>query len=263
MAKTIAITGKGGTGKTAVATMAVRTLLDAGLTPVLAVDADPNCNFDAALGVQPELTLGGVRESEVAERGLQPAGMSKPEYFEYRTRQALVEGVGFDFLAMGRPEGPGCYCFANSLLRDALDRLVNAYEWIVVDCEAGLEHFSRRTARSIDLLVALSDPSRRGLDTVRNVLNLAASLETPVGETVVAVNRCPSPVPQGVLDSAAALGLEVAGYLPEDPEVTRRDVLGEPLLATPGDGALLSAVRELLAGTKTVGAPAAGVSERP
>lgn len=263
MAKTIAVTGKGGTGKTAVATMVVRTLLDAGFKPVLAVDADPNCNFDAALGVEAELTLGGVRESEIEERGLQPAGMSKPEYFEYRTRQALVESVGFDFLAMGRPEGPGCYCFANSLLRDALDRLVDAYEWIVVDCEAGLEHFSRRTARSVDLLVVLSDPSRRGLDTVRNVLDLAAGLDTPVGEAVVAVNRCPSPVPQGVLDSAAALGLEVAGYLPEDPEIARRDVMGEALLETPDDGALLGAVRELLAGTTTVGPQVAVMPERP
>jgi len=127
------------------------------------------------------VTLGGVRENQLSEPGAMPPGMSKPEYFEYRTRQALVESIGFDFLAMGRPEGPGCYCFANSMLREALGRLESGYAWIVVDCEAGLEHFSRRTASAIDLLIVLADRSRRALETVKTVSELAQSLATPVG----------------------------------------------------------------------------------
>lgn len=253
MAKTIAVTGKGGTGKTAVAAMVVRVLLDAGAKPVLAVDGDPNSNFGATLGVRAETTVGSIRESEIQERGLLPPGMSKPEYFEYRTWQALVEAEGFDFLAMGRPEGPGCYCFANSLLRAALDKLAEKYAWMVVDCEAGLEHFSRRTAGDIDLLLLLSDPSRRGLDTVRTVIDLAESLETRVGETVIAINRCSEPLPEPLASAARELGLTISACLPEDPEIARRDLYGEPLLTVDAQAPLLSGVRQLLAGTATIG----------
>ncbi len=253
MGRVIAITGKGGVGKTAVASMVVRTLLDAGARPILAVDADPNANFHATLGVTPEMTLGSIRESEIRQPDAIPSGMSKPEYFEYRTRQALVEATGFDFLAMGRPEGPGCYCFANSLLREALGRLEAAYAHIVVDCEAGLEHFSRRTASHIDLLVILADASRRSLETVKTVVDLAASLATPVSETVVAINRAPSPPPAALAQTAAELGFEVSAYLPEDPMVTELDMQGRPLLHASPDSPLRQAVAALLTGTRTLG----------
>ena len=254
MAKTIAITGKGGTGKTAVSSMVVRARIDAGGKPVLAVDGDPNANFHATLGVDVDITIGGIRESEIEERQLLPPGMSKPEYFEYRTRQALVESTGFDFLSIGRPEGPGCYCFANSMLRAALGKIEGGYSWIVVDCEAGLEHFSRRTAGAIDLLVILSDPSRRGMQTARNVISLADSLETHLGEVVVAVNRCPDPIPEAMAKAAEDLDLTINACLPEDAEVGRRDLYGDPLLTIPDDSPLLGAVRSLLGATRVVGA---------
>lgn len=253
MGKVIAVTGKGGTGKTAVATMVVRVLLDAGARPILAVDADPNSNFHATLGVTPEMTLGSVREAEIREPGVVPPGMSKPEYFAYRTQQALVESIGFDFLAMGRPEGPGCYCFANSLLRDALGRLESTYSWIVVDCEAGLEHFSRRTASAIDLLIILADPSRRALETVNTVIQLARSLDTPVGEIAVAVNRCPSPPPAALTETLRELDIAPQGFLPEDPLVTELDIQGQTLLNVASDSVLRQAVADLLAQTATVG----------
>ncbi|MBC7286708.1 MAG: AAA family ATPase [Armatimonadetes bacterium] len=258
MGKTIAVTGKGGTGKTAVASMVVRVLLDAGARPLLAVDGDPNSNFGGALGVRAELSVGSIRESEIEDRGLLPAGMSKPEYFEYRIWQALVETDGFDFIEMGRPEGPGCYCFANSMLRTALDKLAGRYQWIVVDCEAGLEHFSRRTAGDIDLLVLLADPSYRGLETARKVLDLAASLGTRIGESVVAVNRCPDPMPAQLVAAAARLGITISACLPEDAEIKRRDLSGEPLISIPGNSPLLAGVRAFLASTRTVGPVLAG-----
>lgn len=253
MAKVIAVTGKGGTGKTAVSTMIVRALLDAQAGPILAVDADPNANFHTTLGVTPEITLGGIRESQIREAGVIPPGMSKPEYFEYRTREALVEATGFDFLAMGRPEGPGCYCFANSLLREALGRLESGYAWIVVDCEAGLEHFSRRTATAIDLLLILADPSRRAVETVGTVLALADSLATPVGEIAVAINRCPTPPPEAVLEALAEQGPAAAAFLPQDPLVADLDMRGQTLLDAPESSSLRQAVRAMLAQTQCAG----------
>jgi len=252
--KVIAVTGKGGTGKTAVSTMVVRALLDAGARPILAVDADPNANFHATLGVTPEITLGSIRESEIRKPDVIPPAMSKPEFFEYRTREALVEANGFDFLAMGRPEGPGCYCFANSLLREALGRLEAGYAWIVVDCEAGLEHFSRRTASAIDLLLVLADPSRRALETIRTVADLAQSLATPVAEVAVAVNRCPAPPPEPVLAALSELGLTADAFLPQDPLVTDLDMRGAPLLDVAESSPLRQAVRDLLAHSKSAGA---------
>lgn len=253
MGKVIAVTGKGGTGKTAVSTMVVRALLNAGAGPILAVDADPNANFHATLGVTPDATLGGVRESQIRQPGVIPAGMSKPEYFEYRTREALVEAAGFDFLAMGRPEGSGCYCFANSLLRDALGRLEKGYSWIVVDCEAGLEHFSRRTAAAIDLMLIMADPSRRALETVGTVIELARSLATPVGEVAVAVNRCPAPPPEPVTTALRELGLKANAFLPQDPLVADLDMRGSPLLDAGETSPLLRVVRDLMAQTRCAG----------
>ena len=253
MGKVIAVTGKGGTGKTAVSTMVVRALLDAGVSPILAVDADPNANFHSTLGVTLEMTLGSIRESQIRKPGVIPAGMSKPEYFEYRTREALVEAASFDFLAMGCTEGPGCYCFANSLLREALGRLEGGYSWIVVDCEAGLEHFSRRTATAIDLLLILADPSRRALETVSTVIELARSLATPVGEIAVAVNRCPAPPPEPVTTALRELGLEANAFLPQDALVADLDMRGQPLLNAAETSPLRHAVRDLLAQTRCAG----------
>lgn len=253
MGKVIAVTGKGGVGKTAVSTMVVRALLDVNARPILAVDADPNANFHATLGVEPGMTLGSIREVDVRDPDAIPSGMSKPEYFEYRTRQALVEAKGFDFLAMGRPEGPGCYCFANSLLREALGRLEATYQWIVVDCEAGLEHFSRRTASHIDVLLVMADASRRSLETVNTVVELANSLATPVGETIIAVNRVPTPPPPALLAATQELGFTVNAFLPQDELVGQLDMEGKPLLDAPPDSPLRQAVRELLAGTKAAG----------
>jgi len=246
MGRSIAVTGKGGVGKTTVSALIVRALVDAGGSSVLAIDADPNLNLDAALGVQAKDFVGDIRE-EALERGENlPAGMTKVDYLTYRTQEALVETDRFDFLAMGRPEGPGCYCYANSVMRRAIDRLVDQYDYVVVDCEAGLEHFSRRTTGDIDLLFVLSDSSLRSADTVFRVLDLVKELGTRVGRSLVVVTRTEDGIPQPILDRAAAHGVEIAGAIPADPEVRRLDDAGDPLLNVSPDNPALAAVRALL-----------------
>jgi len=144
--------------------------------------------------------------------------MSKPEYLNYRAQEALLETDDFDFLAMGRPEGPGCYCYANSVLRTAIDKLAKQYDYVIVDCEAGLEHFSRRTTGDIDVLLVLTDASLRSADTVFRVMDLVDDRKTHVGKKVVEVTRtaeCPLPI----LERAKQHDVEIAGCIPDDPEV--------------------------------------------
>jgi len=248
MTTTIAVTGKGGVGKTALSSLIIRALTDHAEGVILAVDADPNLNLDTALGVHAEEAIGSLRE-EALRRGAElPAGMGKAEYLEYRTRESLVETPRFDFLAMGRPEGPGCYCFANSLLRQALDRLTNQYRWVVVDCEAGLEHFSRRTTANIDVLLVVADPTVRAVQTAARVLELVAELQTQVQQTLLVLSRVRNGVPEGVTRTAAELGLVIAGTIPQDDVIAQRDGAGEPLVDVPADSPALLAVTDLLRG---------------
>jgi len=247
MGKVIAVTGKGGVGKTTVAALMVRLLVEAGQGPVLAVDADPNLNLNAALGVPVAETVGDVREEGLDRAANLPGGMAKSEFLRLRVQQALVEAKGFDLLAMGRPEGPGCYCFANSILRACVDQIGKQYAYLVIDCEAGLEHLSRRTAGDVDVLVILSDLSVRGLDTAARVLELVSELKTKVGKLVFAFTRVRGTVPEELLAVAKERGLPEPLLIPEDPEVADLDAQGKPLVGVSAGSAALRATRELLA----------------
>ena len=245
MPTTIAVTGKGGTGKTTVAALTVRALVERGLTPVLAVDADPNLNLNAALGVEVTATVGDVREEGLRKIDHLPAGMSKTEFLRYRTAQALVESEGFDLLAMGRPEGPGCYCYANNVLRACVDELASQYRFVVMDSEAGLEHLSRRTTRDVDLLVLLSDVSVRGVETAARALELIRELKTAVGRHMLVLTRTDT-VPPELETAVRARGLSIDATIPEDEELRRLDAAGKPLVGVGEDSAALAAVVGIL-----------------
>lgn len=245
MPTTIAVTGKGGTGKTTVAALTVRALVERGLTPVLAVDADPNLNLNAALGVEVTATVGDVREEGLRKIDDLPAGMSKTEFLRYRTAQALVESEGFDLLAMGRPEGPGCYCYANNVLRACVDELASQYRFVVMDSEAGLEHLSRRTTRDVDLLVLLSDVSVRGVETAARALELICELKTAVGRHMLVLTRTDT-VPPELETAVRARGLSIDATIPEDEELRRLDAAGKPLVEVGEDSPALAAVVGIL-----------------
>ena len=153
-------------------------LVARGCAPVLAVDADPNTCLDAALGLEVKKTIGAVREEarQIAGQGL-AGGMSKRELLEFRIAESLVEAEGFDLIAMGRSEGPGCYCYANNVLKQAIAQIAESYPYVVLDNEAGLENLSRRIVRAADLLVMVADPSKRGLDTVGRLYDLALEMD--------------------------------------------------------------------------------------
>jgi CO dehydrogenase maturation factor len=234
----IALGGKGGTGKTTVAGLLIRYMLDHGMKPLLAIDADSNSNLNDVLGVSLEGTLSDAREEMKTSV---PVGMTKDIFMEMKMEQALVEGTGFDLIAMGRPEGPGCYCAANNLLSSLIDRLIRNYEYIVIDNEAGMEHFSRLTQKDIDLLVLVSDPSRRSLSAACRIAELVRTLPMHVAEIVLVINQVrenPAEWPDEVLK---VFGEEKIVCLPADPLLARFDFEGKPTITLPGDANVVRA----------------------
>jgi len=234
----IAVSGKGGTGKTTISSLLVRAFIESGECPVLAVDADPNANFHEALGVQVHETLGSMRE-EAFTRHI-PPGMNRHDYVRFRFRQALVESEGFDLVAMGRPEGTGCYCFANDLLSECMTQLEHDYRFVVIDTEAGMEHISRGTIGKPDMLLVVSDPGARGLRTVGRIREIATDLGLATDRVHVIVNRYKTgtaPVDAGSMTPYA--------IITDDAAVEQADLAATPVSQIPGDSPARMAVREL------------------
>ena len=245
MATVIAVAGKGGTGKTTFASLLVRALLARGERPILAVDADPNSNFAGALGMKVEETGGMVLEEFHGKKLTIPAGMSKASFLELRLNQAVAEARGLDLVSMGRPEGQGCYCSANSILRDVLERLTDNYKFVIIDNEAGMEHLSRRTAHRIDVLLMVTDPSMKGVRTVRTLFDLVEELALPVARKYVVLNRSRELDPR-LAAEVAALPVPLLGMVPEDPAVTEQDLASKSFLELGEQSAAAAAVSGLL-----------------
>ncbi|MDQ5985777.1 MAG: Septum site-determining protein MinD [Syntrophus sp. SKADARSKE-3] len=218
MNRIIAVAGKGGVGKTTLAALMVLRLIAQGHRPILAVDADPNACLDGALGVKAVKTVGGVREDAraFAQEGM-VQGMDKHRFLQLRIAESLVEDQDFDLIAMGRCEGPGCYCYANNVLKAVLQEMVLQYPYVVLDNEAGLENLSRRIVQKVDLLVLVTDPSVRGFDTVKRIHGLAGEMEVTYDKLAIIVNRLRrQELPASADELKAATGADLIIGLPDD-----------------------------------------------
>jgi CO dehydrogenase maturation factor len=234
----IGFAGKGGTGKTTLAGLLVKFLVEHKMTPVLAVDADANANFNDVLGLEYKATLGDAREKM---KKINDPGLTKDVFMAMKLEQALVEAQGFDLIVMGRPEGPGCYCAANTLLTRYLEKLINSYAYMVIDNEAGMEHISRLTFKDLDLLLVVSDPSRRGIQSAVRIFNLTRELDLPVRKTALIINRATSDQFEQLIKAAVATGLDFAGLVPEDQQVLEFDLKGDPIMALEKENKALKA----------------------
>lgn len=249
MTKTIAVAGKGGTGKTTISALVIDYLARNKKGAILAIDADPSTNLNLALGVPLDDTVGDVREETATAVGGGQAlgGLSKWDYLDFRINEALVEEKGFDLLAMGRPEGPGCYCAANNILRTSVDRLSDAYDYVVIDNEAGLEHLSRRTTRDVDLLLVVSDPTLRGIIAAGRVAEVVDELKTDVGDVYLIVNRVVGDrLSEPLMKAIEEQNLNLVGLIPADPAVNELDALGEPIIRLPEDALVRRSLEAIL-----------------
>ena len=248
MAYTIAITGKGGVGKTTLGALLVHRLIGRGCRPVLAVDADPNTCLDAALGVHAATTIGRIREEtrEIAGKGL-ATGVAKQQMPELKIAESLVEADDFDLLAMGRPEGAGCYCFANNVLRQAMQTLAANYRYILIDNEAGLENLSRRLVTRIDLLLIVADPSKRGIETLRRLYDLAGEMGVQFSKLAIVLNRLRHPeLPAEIADIQRYTHTDSVLALPDDAGLATHNESGRSLRELPADNPVVCRIDAFL-----------------
>ncbi len=248
MGITIAVAGKGGTGKTTFAALIVKCLKENTTGSILAVDGDPSSNLHLALGLPLEETVGHIREDTLAQiqSGSFQSGISKADYLELRINKALVEGDRVDLIAMGRPEGPGCYCAANAILRNVIDRLKSDYDYVVIDNEAGMEHISRQTTQNVDVLFVISDPTVRGIMAARGIVELARELGTRIRKAYLVVNKVNGELPEPLREKIVEVGLELIGTLPSEPRIAEFDLVGRPIVELDRDSPLYRAVEEIM-----------------
>ncbi|KUO65841.1 MAG: carbon monoxide dehydrogenase [Gracilibacter sp. BRH_c7a] len=245
MPKYIAVAGKGGTGKTTFASLVVKYLVQNKKGSVLAVDADPNANLSEVLGMEVKTTISELLNQTKDPKSV-PVGMSKEVFIEYKLQQSLVESNDLDLLVMGNPQGPGCYCYPNDLLRKYLERLSSGYDYVVVDTEAGLEHISRKTIPQVDWLFVISDASARGVRSAGRIHELVQSLGSAVKKELLIVTKTKKDSLANLADEITATGIDLIGDIPYDESIAEFDEEGKALFKLPDNNAAVAAAKEIL-----------------
>ncbi len=247
MSFNIAVAGKGGTGKTSVASLIIRYLKKNGSGPILAIDADPNANLGDSLGMEPKKTVGLILDEFQEAKIKIPPGMTKEVYLEHKLNEAIVEGDRIDLLTMGRGEGPECYCYPNLIVRKLADTLSKNYTYVVMDNEAGMEHLSRRTTHNIDELLIISDHSVKGIRTIARIQELITQLKLAVKRQSIVINFAPPELAVPVAAELTRQGMEPTAAIPLDEELYQYDLKLKPLLDLPDSSTAVRAVDDLMA----------------
>lgn len=246
MTLSIAIAGKGGSGKTSTASLIIRYLIRKGLVPVLAVDADGNANLGESLGLTVDKTIGSIIAAFNDDKISIPSGLTKGAYLELKLNEAVVESKGLDLISMGRGEGTGCYCYPNTVLKKFIDELQGNYACLVLDNEAGMEHLSRRTTENIDELFIISDHSVKGVRTAARIIELINELKLSVGRQSVIINRVPPTMDNHVIQELEQLNIKTLATIPLDDEILKYDLEKISLLDLPDSSEAVKAVGKLM-----------------
>ncbi len=246
MAFSIAVAGKGGSGKTSLASLVIRYLMKKGAGPILAIDADPNANLGESLGLDIKQTVGSIIASFNDEKINIPPGMTKEAYLDFKLNETIVEAKGLDLVTMGRGEGPDCYCYPNLILRKFADTLSGNYPYMVMDNEAGMEHLSRRTTQDVDELLIVSDHTVKGVRAVARIIELVEELELVVKRQSVIINQVPDGLDPLVAEELKRLGIKPVAIIPVDKELANYDIQMKPLLEMPDSSRAVKAVGDLM-----------------
>ena len=242
----IAVAGKGGSGKTSLASLIIRYMLNNGGDPILAVDADPNANLGDSLGLSPGKTVGSLIYDFQGDKIKIPPGMTKQNYLEYKLNGIVVESGKLDLVTMGRGEGPECYCYPNLVLKKFVDTLADNYAYMVMDNEAGMEHLSRRTTQNVDELFIISNHSVKGIRAAARIMELVSDLRLVVKRQSVIINFAPAKLDPLVSGELSRLGIEPAAMIPKDEEIYKYDLELNSLLNLPDTSKAVRAVNDLM-----------------
>jgi CO dehydrogenase maturation factor len=257
MTITIALAGKGGVGKTTIAGMVIKYLIQTNRGPVLAIDADPSSNLNMVLGLELDWTVGDIREDMLAQvknsliaggaaMGALPGGIPKREYLDHQIRSSVAEGDYVDLIAMGRSEGPGCYCAVNHNLREVIDGLSKNYRYVIIDNEAGMEHLSRRTTRDVQHLLIVSDPTQRGIVAAERIASFRNDLDIRIEKAYLILNRLPGDMPPSLINQIEKLDIPLLGTIPADDELSRFEFTGRPLVELGDESPVFQAVSGMM-----------------
>jgi len=239
----IAVSGKGGVGKTFISSMLVKRLSEHGT--VLAIDADPDSNLPQALGVKVARSVGESREAIINAPARSKVASAKQEHLELSIHEAIEEFPQFDLLVMGRSEGEGCYCAVNHVIRQVIDTRARGYDFTVIDCHAGLEHLSRRTTRDVDIMLVVTDPTKNALQTAARIVELSRELIIAFDTVLVVANRVTDESRPHLAQLAAENHIEIAAYVPLDPVVAAFDMQGKPVSEIPRESPASTAVDDI------------------
>ena len=246
--KVIAVAGKGGTGKTAISALLIRELLRSDEHEdicILAVDADADSNLPDALGISYDKTVGDIREGLLEEKQ-RDFTLDIRSQFEGRIAEIVAEEERYDLLVMGRPEGPGCYCPVNHIIRMIIDTLTKNYDYTIIDCEAGLEHLSRRTTRDVDVMLVVLDTTRKSMKTALRLKTIAEEIDTDVKKLVIIANKIPDGADETIEEEAKKQGLEIEIVIPFDQLIPEYDAKGIAVVDLPDDSPAITAVRRIV-----------------
>jgi CO dehydrogenase maturation factor len=258
MPTTIALAGKGGVGKTTIAGMVVKYLIQNRPGAILAIDADPSSNLNMVLGLELEWTVGDIREGLLdkvkeslaaggAAMGALAGGMSKRDYLDYEVRSSVSEGDRVDLIAMGRSEGPGCYCAVNHNLREVVDDISKNYRYVIIDNEAGMEHLSRRTTRDVQILLVVTDSSQRGVVAAERIASFRNELDINIEQTYLILNGLMTEtMPQPLQARIDALDIPLLGIVPHDDQLMEFDFSGRPLIELGDESPVYKAVAAMM-----------------
>lgn len=247
MTVNIAVAGKGGSGKTSVASLVIRYILKNRLGTVLAVDADPNANLAESLGLEVRQTVGRILHDFQGDKLKIPAGMTKEAYLEYQLNGAITEGENIDLITMGRGEGPECYCYPNTVIRKLIDEWARNYAFVVMDNEAGMEHLSRRTTQNIDEMLLVSDHSIKGLRAIARIAELIKELKLVIKRQSIIINMVAGDqLSPKIEEEMVRLGLEFTALIPMDEAIGQYDLEQKPLLELPDSSKAVVAIDKLM-----------------
>jgi len=257
MTTTIALAGKGGVGKTTIAGLIIKYLVKEKSGAVLAIDADPSSNLNMVLGLDLDWTVGDIRENMLekvkesllaggAAMGTLDGGITKRDYLDYQVRTSVSEGDHFDLIAMGRSEGPGCYCAVNHNLREVVDSISKNYRYVVIDNEAGMEHLSRRTTRDVDYLFVVSDPTQRGIVAAERIAGFRHDLDINIENAYLIINRLTGNLPSALKQRVEQIDIELLGVVPANQELTEFEFSGRPLVELGDDSPVYQEIAQML-----------------